>query len=212
MGSSDSVEPDHPKLRPNRRSAASLQELLQQVEDSASEPSLEPSLPGAPSVSGSRTSLTGSRTSLTAESVQALLDQVEDNGLPPTTISVMEEPPMTRNSRSSSVSSLQRLLADAEGDVSPSVVPPSGVYSTTPVSFIRSSVGNASLQALLNETDENGNPRMPRPPLVRRVSSKQDLVSTLDDALDTVETTQPSTILSSPEDLAASLNDVLAIL
>ncbi|KAL3938047.1 MAG: hypothetical protein SGARI_001898 [Bacillariaceae sp.] len=142
-----------PALRPNRRSATSLTELLNQIEHSG-EMSVEQQA-------------SDSRPELTAASLQALLNQVEDNGVPTSPVSVVDEPtaPIGPPSRSSSAASLQRLLQSAEGDVSPSVVPPSGVYSTTPVSFIRSSVPNASLRELFNETDGNGNPVM-RPPLV----------------------------------------------
>jgi hypothetical protein len=200
-----------PTLQPNRRSAASLQELLYQMEDSANDPCM------AASVQGRSGSATGSRTGLSAASVQAILDQMENNGLP-ATIATVEESSMTQNSRSlsttsrsSSTISLQRLLQDAESDISPSVVPPSGVYSTTPVSFIRSSVGNASLQAFLDATDESGNLRMTPPLFVPPVSSRGNLKSSLDDPLATATEVAASTLLS-PENLAASLSDVLAIL
>jgi hypothetical protein len=198
---SESVEPE-PILRPNRRSATSLQDLLTQMVDTdgmrphETMPNEEAPIP---------------RRQISATSLQALLEEVEDN-IHPTTSNLassttVDDRPLTRNHHS--VSSLQRLL-DAAGDPeSPSLIPASGVYSTTPVSFIRTSVLSASFGELLNENGDEGRSRIPRPPFMRRRSSNENLVTVLDDALDAVDLLSENPLENSRRELAEALDDVL---
>ncbi|KAG7347316.1 hypothetical protein IV203_016021 [Nitzschia inconspicua] len=190
-----------PTLRPNRRSAASLQELLIQMVDCDDE-----------RPQGMRTEEEGSfpRRQMSAPSLQALLDEMENNrqNIAYGASSIHVERPLTRNAHSAA--SLQRLLGEAEDPGSPSVVPASGVYSTTPVVFVRTAVLSASFRDLLsdddNDDENNDNTPTPRLPWMRRESSKED------DALDTVGLSEGIPVEPSREVLTEALDDVLDFL
>ncbi|KAG7367933.1 hypothetical protein IV203_030676 [Nitzschia inconspicua] len=188
-----------PTLRPNRRSAASLQELLIQMVDCDDE-----------RPQGMRTEEEGSlpRRQMSAPSLQALLDEMENNrqNIAYGASSIHVERPLTRNAHSAA--SLQRLLDEAEDPDSPSVVPASGVYSTTPVVFVRTAVLSASFRDLLSDDDDenNDNSPIPRPSWMRRESSKED------DALDIVDLSEDIPAEPSREVLNEALDDVLDFL
>lgn len=149
------------------------------------------------------------RRQLSATSLQTLLDQVEDGTGNVGSGESQVSPHINRHlSRNHSTASLQRMLDATDDPDSPSLVPPSGVYSTTPVASVRTAVLSASFRELLGEVNDE-TPRIPRPPLMRRESSKENLVSALDDALDAIDLSKEKHLESSRRELAEALDDVL---
>jgi hypothetical protein len=154
------------------------------------------------------------RRQLSFRSLQALLDEVEESHsrVSSEIASVANNARRTLSRSHHSISELQHLIENVVAPDSPSVVPPSGMYSMTPVSSIRTAVLSASFRELLHESVKDEKPPIPRPPLFRRASSKENLVEALDDVLDTVEPSGERALGSFRGELVEVLDDVLDFL